>query len=57
MQGAVEAKLCQERSKTWSGYCAITSHCDRQCKNWEGAVRGACHDHVPGKACYCYYNC
>ncbi|KAG7024858.1 Defensin-like protein 19, partial [Cucurbita argyrosperma subsp. argyrosperma] len=55
--GVVEAKVCERRSKTWSGWCGNTSHCDRQCKNWEGAKHGACHAQFPGRACFCYFNC
>ncbi|CAB4299809.1 unnamed protein product [Prunus armeniaca] len=39
----VEAKLCERRSKTWTGWCAKTSHCNKQCKDWEGVEHGACH--------------
>ncbi|KAL7137052.1 hypothetical protein ABFS83_10G068300 [Erythranthe nasuta] len=50
---AGEAALCQKMSQTWSGTCMNTGHCDRQCKNWENAVHGACHRF----SCRCYFNC
>ncbi|KAK9077323.1 hypothetical protein SSX86_005660 [Deinandra increscens subsp. villosa] len=50
-------KLCQKRSKTWSGYCGDSKHCDQQCRDWEGAVHGACHRQGVGRACFCYFNC
>ncbi|XP_021287198.1 defensin-like protein 19 [Herrania umbratica] len=52
-----EAKLCQKRSKTWTGACIKTKNCDRQCKKWEKAQHGACHWQWPGFACFCYVNC
>ncbi|XP_039170416.1 defensin-like protein 19 [Eucalyptus grandis] len=53
----VEGKLCERRSKTWSGFCGNSGNCDRQCKNWEGARSGACHAQSLGLACFCYFNC
>ncbi|ONI32611.1 hypothetical protein PRUPE_1G376000 [Prunus persica] len=53
----VEARICQRRSKTWSGFCGNTGNCNRQCRNWEGALRGACHAQSPGFACFCYFRC
>ncbi|PRQ27076.1 putative defensin, plant [Rosa chinensis] len=55
--GMVEARICQRRSKTWTGLCVNTGNCHRQCRNWEGAQRGACHAQFPGFACFCYFNC
>ncbi|KAL8209170.1 hypothetical protein R6Q57_008582 [Mikania cordata] len=55
--GTVNGELCEKASKTWSGYCGITQHCDRQCKSWEGAVHGACHFHRLRSMCFCYFNC
>ncbi|KAL4202270.1 hypothetical protein AMTRI_Chr02g262890 [Amborella trichopoda] len=52
-----EAKLCQKRSITWSGICANSNNCSRQCKNLEGARFGACHRQGIGLACFCYFNC
>ncbi|XP_012071904.1 defensin-like protein 19 [Jatropha curcas] len=52
-----EAKLCQRRSKTWSGFCGDPGKCNRQCRNWEGASHGACHAQFPGFACFCYFKC
>ncbi|KAL4202269.1 hypothetical protein AMTRI_Chr02g262880 [Amborella trichopoda] len=52
-----EAKLCQKRSITWSGFCANSNNCSRQCKNLEGARFGACHRQGIGLACFCYFNC
>ncbi|CAL9226411.1 unnamed protein product [Arabidopsis halleri] len=52
-----EAKICQRYSQTWSGRCTETSHCDRQCINWEDARHGACHEDKRGRACFCYFNC
>ncbi|EXC25066.1 Defensin-like protein 19 [Morus notabilis] len=40
----VEGKLCQRQSKTWSGLCTNSGHCNRQCRNWEKASHGACHN-------------
>ncbi|XP_057493709.1 defensin-like protein 19, partial [Actinidia eriantha] len=51
----VEA-LCEKRSKTWSGWCGNSSHCDKQCREWEHAVNGTCHADFPGRACFCYFN-
>ncbi|XP_059287287.1 defensin-like protein 1 isoform X1 [Lycium ferocissimum] len=56
MQGG-EAKVCQRRSKTWSGPCINTGNCSRQCKNQEDARFGACHRNGFGFACFCYFNC
>ncbi|KAJ4849902.1 hypothetical protein Tsubulata_037134 [Turnera subulata] len=52
-----EARLCQKRSKTWSGFCGSSSNCNRQCKDWEDAKNGACHWEFPGFACFCYFEC
>ncbi|OMO75638.1 Knottin [Corchorus olitorius] len=52
-----EAKICEKRSQTWSGWCGNSSHCDRQCKNWENARHGSCHADGLGWACFCYFNC
>ncbi|XP_058088711.1 defensin-like protein 1 [Magnolia sinica] len=52
-----EAKLCERRSKTWSGICTNTGNCNRQCKTLEKAKHGACHFQFPGFACFCYFNC
>ncbi|XP_065847924.1 defensin-like protein 19 [Euphorbia lathyris] len=51
------AKVCQKRSKTWTGFCGSSNNCNRQCRNWEGASHGACHAQFPGVACFCYFNC
>ncbi|KAJ9551802.1 hypothetical protein OSB04_015847 [Centaurea solstitialis] len=29
-------KTCERRSKTWTGYCGDSKHCDQQCREWEG---------------------
>ncbi|KAJ0561268.1 putative knottin, scorpion toxin, defensin, plant, knottin, scorpion toxin-like superfamily [Helianthus annuus] len=50
-------KLCDKRSKTWSGFCGISKNCDKQCRDWEGAAHGACHRQGLGMACFCYFNC
>ncbi|KAM0028871.1 putative knottin, scorpion toxin, defensin, plant, knottin, scorpion toxin-like superfamily [Helianthus debilis subsp. tardiflorus] len=50
-------KVCERRSKTWSGYCGDSKHCDQQCREWEGAAHGACHRQGVGRACFCYFNC
>jgi len=52
-----EAKICQKRSKTWSGPCFNTGNCKRHCINVEHATFGACHLHGFGFACYCYKKC
>ncbi|KAJ0011015.1 hypothetical protein Pint_34710 [Pistacia integerrima] len=52
----VEAKICEKASQTWSGKCKNTSHCDKQCKTWEDARHGACHN-KGGWKCFCYFNC
>nr|XP_043627246.1 defensin-like protein 1 [Erigeron canadensis] len=49
--------LCRRRSKTWSGYCGDSKHCDQQCRDWEKAEHGACHQQGVGRACFCYFNC
>ncbi|GJU15293.1 gag-pol polyprotein [Tanacetum coccineum] len=36
-------KVCERRSKTWSGYCGDSKHCDQQCREWEGVAHGVCH--------------
>ncbi|KAL7585299.1 hypothetical protein Lser_V15G45737 [Lactuca serriola] len=36
-------KVCERRSKTWSGFCGDSKHCDQQCREWEGAKHGSCH--------------
>ncbi|ESR36569.1 hypothetical protein CICLE_v10030125mg [Citrus x clementina] len=52
-----EAKVCQRRSKTWSGLCLNTGNCSRQCKQQEDARFGACHRQGIGFACFCYFKC
>ncbi|KAJ9560970.1 hypothetical protein OSB04_006130 [Centaurea solstitialis] len=53
----VKGELCEKASKTWSGNCGNTRHCDDQCKAWEGAAHGACHVRNGGKhMCFCYFN-
>ncbi|CAN7035000.1 unnamed protein product [Brassica rapa subsp. trilocularis] len=46
----VEGRVCQRRSKTWTGFCGNTRGCDSQCKRWERASHGACHAQFPGFA-------
>ncbi|TQD81942.1 hypothetical protein C1H46_032489 [Malus baccata] len=53
----LEERICQRRSKTWSGFCANRGNCNRQCTNWEGALHRACHTQFPGVACFCYFRC
>ncbi|XP_073141898.1 defensin-like protein 19 [Henckelia pumila] len=53
----VESSICQRRSRTWSGFCGSSNNCDRQCRNSERALHGACHAQFPGFACFCYFNC
>jgi len=53
----VEAKVCQKRSKTWSGPCRNTGNCKRHCINVEHATFGACHRQGFGFACFCYKKC
>ncbi|XP_038707982.1 defensin-like protein 1 [Tripterygium wilfordii] len=50
-------KLCEEASKTWSGTCEITQHCDHQCRTWEHAEHGACHVRQSHHKCFCYFKC
>ncbi|XP_050234829.1 defensin-like protein 1 [Mercurialis annua] len=51
-------KVCEKRSKTWSGVCTLSSHCDNQCRKWEGADHGACHQRYwVTRACFCYFKC
>ncbi|KAH1226629.1 Defensin-like protein 19 [Glycine max] len=45
----VEAKICEKYSKTWSGWCGNSNHCDNQCKKWEGAKFGSCHWDLGGR--------
>ncbi len=47
--------LCERASQTWSGNCGNTSHCDNQCKTWEGAAHGACHVRSGKHMCFCYF--
>ncbi|KEH18153.1 uncharacterized protein [Medicago truncatula] len=53
----VEPKLCERRSKTWSGPCLISGNCKRQCINVEHATSGACHRQGIGFACFCKKKC
>ncbi|XP_075520952.1 defensin-like protein 19 [Primulina tabacum] len=53
----VDSRTCERRSKTWSGFCGSSNNCNRQCRNWEHALHGACHAQFPGFACFCYFNC
>ncbi|KAI3769740.1 hypothetical protein L6452_00853 [Arctium lappa] len=53
--GLVKATLCERASQTWSGGCHNTGSCDNQCKSWEGALHGACHDRDHKKMCFCYF--
>ncbi|KAI7739154.1 hypothetical protein M8C21_027262 [Ambrosia artemisiifolia] len=55
--GSVKGELCEKASKTWSGKCGNTRHCDDQCKSWEGAAHGACHVRGGKHMCFCYFNC
>ncbi|KAK9177089.1 hypothetical protein WN944_029112 [Citrus x changshan-huyou] len=52
-----EAKVCQRRSKTWSGPCLNTGKCSRHCKQQEDARYGACYRQGTGYACFCYFEC
>ncbi|KVI10698.1 defensin-like protein 19 [Cynara cardunculus var. scolymus] len=52
----VKGELCEKASKTWSGNCGNTKHCDDQCKSWEGAAHGACHVRNGKHMCFCYFN-
>ncbi|KAL5788674.1 hypothetical protein ACOSP7_005623 [Xanthoceras sorbifolium] len=54
---AMEAKVCEKASQTWSGKCGETTHCDKQCKEWEDARHGACHKRGNHWKCFCYFNC
>ncbi|MFS7998652.1 putative knottin, scorpion toxin [Helianthus anomalus] len=54
---SVRGELCEKASKTWSGNCGNTGHCDNQCKTWEGAAHGACHVRGGKHMCFCYFNC
>ncbi|XP_057414904.1 defensin-like protein 19 [Lotus japonicus] len=53
----VEAKICQRRSKTWSGPCFNTGGCKNQCMRVEHGTFGACHRQGFGFACFCYFKC
>ncbi|KAK1439860.1 hypothetical protein QVD17_05682 [Tagetes erecta] len=53
----VRGELCEKASKTWSGNCGNTGHCDGQCKSWEGAAHGACHVRDKKHMCFCYFKC
>ncbi|KAK2406156.1 hypothetical protein P8452_68523 [Trifolium repens] len=53
----VEAKVCQKRSKTWTGPCIVTGNCKKQCIEVEKATFGACHHQGFGFACFCYFKC
>lgn len=46
-----------KHSKMWSGLCWMSTHCDKFCKKWEGAIHGVCHFDIPGMACFCYMSC
>ncbi|RHN39049.1 putative defensin, plant [Medicago truncatula] len=52
----MKPKICDWRSKTWSGICINTGNCKRQCINVEHATFGACHRQGFGFACFCYKN-
>ena len=54
---SVRGELCEKASKTWSGNCGNTGHCDNQCKSWEGAAHGACHVRGGKHMCFCYFTC
>ncbi|KAM5569490.1 defensin-like protein 19 [Rosa sericea] len=47
--------LVSKRSKTWSGFCGSSAHCNNQCRTWESAKHGACHASGLGRACFCYF--
>nr|KYP75868.1 Defensin-like protein 19 [Cajanus cajan] len=49
--------LCAKRSNTWSGWCASSNNCDKQCRTKEGANHGACHGNILKRACDCYFKC
>ncbi|XP_030950544.1 defensin-like protein 19 isoform X1 [Quercus lobata] len=53
----VEGNVCERQSKTWTGFCGNSGHCNSQCRIWEGAQHGACHAQFPGFACFCYFTC
>ncbi|WJX86175.1 hypothetical protein P8452_68522 [Trifolium repens] len=56
-QKIVPKKICQKRSKTWTGLCLITGNCKKQCIKVEKATFGACHRQGFGFACFCYFKC
>ncbi|GKC86240.1 defensin-like protein 1 [Tanacetum coccineum] len=50
-------KVCERRSKTWSGYCGDSKHCDQQCREWEvGRHELVTAKEREGRA-FCYFNC
>ncbi|KAI3509590.1 hypothetical protein L1887_24978 [Cichorium endivia] len=53
----VNGELCETSSKTWSGKCKDTDKCNKQCKDWEGAKNGACHQREAEFMCFCYTDC
>ncbi|KAJ0010585.1 hypothetical protein Pint_34718 [Pistacia integerrima] len=53
----VQENLCEKASQTWSGYCGNTGKCNIQCKRWEDARSGACHQRGVTMKCFCYFNC
>ncbi|XP_019166782.1 PREDICTED: defensin-like protein 1 [Ipomoea nil] len=53
-----EESLCERLSGSWSGQCFVTGNCDDHCRNYEGAVFGACHwNGFSAFSCFCYFNC
>lgn len=51
-----EAKVCESRSKTFTGICISKDPCKSACLT-EGAFDGSCHADGFGSACFCYFNC
>ncbi|KAG2281877.1 hypothetical protein Bca52824_053097 [Brassica carinata] len=50
-------KLCRKPSGTWSGLCANSDACRKQCIRLEKARDGSCKYEFPAHKCFCYYPC
>ncbi|KAK7342615.1 hypothetical protein VNO80_25571 [Phaseolus coccineus] len=50
---SIGAAICGRPSGTWRGPCIISSICNNQCREQEGAQGGSCWV----LACYCHFFC
>ncbi|XP_059625493.1 defensin-like protein 1 [Cornus florida] len=51
-------KLCERKSKTWSGACIMSKNCKKECKKKDHAETGECHSvNIFNRQCFCHFKC